>query len=199
MIKIQASWRRLGVICWVLLVWGSGESAAGYQWNLHHLNQFLLCAHADTFHSQDGLPLQAGSSGFTHPFGARFKCTEMQDFLSFWRAEPAMLSCLIYWHLLIWVMLIGLAPHALPSSDCHVFLYTFSPSCPWFCTVGNFQERLCHTKADLTAFLRTTDKTCVILQGWGWGQGLWASSRDRPKGSGRDQAPDFKLFPFGAT
>ena len=118
--------------CYLLsVVWGSGESAAGYQWNLHHLNEFLLCAHADTFPSQDGLPLQAGSSGFTHLFGACFKCTEMKDCSSFWRAEPAMLSYLIYWHLLIWVMLIGLAPHILPSSDCHVFLYTFSPSCPY--------------------------------------------------------------------
>ena len=57
---------------------------------------------------------------------------------------------------------------------CHEFLVRslnlISPTIPlisilWFCTVGNFQERLCHIKADLTAFLRTTDKTCVIVQG----------------------------------
>lgn len=73
-------------------------------------------------------------------------------------------------------------------------LNLISPTIPftsilWFCTVGNFQERLCHIKADLTAFLRTTDKTCAILQGWGWGQGLWRSSRDGPKGSGSTEGP----------
>ena len=96
------------------------------------------------------------------------------------------------------VLLLLLLSCSFSFLTCHEFLVRslnlISPTVPlisilWFCTVGNFQERLCHIKADLTAFSRTTDKTCVILQGWGWGQGLWGSSRDGPKGSGSTEGP----------